>query len=321
MASLFNEDRDGLSPLGMCVAVGVGALAVSAIASAYMSAKAENDNPPVGKFADVDGVRLHYIELGEGEPIVFLHGNGTMLQDFASSGVLDFAAKSHRVFAFDRPGFGYSDRPADRTWTPAAQAKLFHKAFAQLSIVDPVVVGHSWGTLVALRLAVDFPKDVARLVLLSGYYYPSARTDTLVAAPGAIPILGNVIQHTIGPIIGRLAANSSIRKMFKPLLVSPKFSAAYSKEMALRPSQLKAVAAETAMMPAAVATILEHYKFLQIPVSIFAGDLDDVVDTEAQSLRLHNDLSNSKLHIEKGVGHMVHHAIPQKIAEALSASV
>ena len=320
MTSLFNEDQDGLSSLGKGVAVGLAVLAASAVASSYMAAKAETDNPPVGKFVEVDGVRLHYVELGEGDPIVFLHGNGTMLQDFASSGLLDLAARSGRVFAFDRPGFGHSDRPGDRAWTPSAQARLFHKAFQQLSIRHPVVVAHSWGTLVALRLAVDFPGDVARLVLLAGYYFPSVRADTFLAAPGAIPLLGNIIQHTIGPIVGRFFVNPSLEKLFSPRAVSPKFTATYSKEMALRPSQLKAVSAETVMMPAAVSMIDDHYASLQIPVSIFAGDMDDMVDTDAQSLRLHHGLANSKLHIEKGVGHMIHHAIPQKIADALATA-
>jgi pimeloyl-ACP methyl ester carboxylesterase len=316
MTSVFDEDSDGLSPIGKGIAIGVGALAASAIASAYLSSKAETDNPPVGNFVDVDGVKVHYLELGEGEPIVFFHGKGAMLQDFASSGLLDLAAKSHRVIAFDRPGFGYSERPSDRVWTPAAQAKLFQDVFAKLQIGKPIVVGHSWGTLVALRLAIDHPQDVARLVLLSGYYYPSARADTILSVPGAMPVLGNIIQHTIGPIIGRLAADSTIEKLFKPLQVPTEFTAAYSKEMALRPSQLKAVAEESAMMPAAIAEIGNDYKLLDVPITMFAGSLDDIVDTDTQSLRFHGALPASKLHIEQGVGHMIHHAIPKTIAAA-----
>lgn len=320
MTSFFNEDRDGLSTFGKVISVGVVALAASAVASSYFAAKAEADNPPVGKFVEVFGVRLHYVEIGQGDPVVFLHGNGTTLQDFASSGLLASAARSGRVFAFDRPGFGYSERPADRVWTPAAQAHLFHAAFEQLSIKNPVVVGHSWGTLVAIRLALDFPEDVARLFLLSGYYYPSARLDTVLAAPGGISVLGNIIQHTIGPIIGRISAGSAIRKLFSPRRVSPEFTAANPTEMAVRPSQLKAVAAETFMMPVAVSLTEDEYASLKMPVLIFAGDMDDVVDTRAQSSRLHDGLTNSTLHIEEGVGHMIHHAIPDKIADALMAA-
>lgn len=319
MNAIFNQQRQGLSTLEKGIVMGVAALATSAVANAVLSSAAEANNPPIGKFVEVDGVRLHYVELGAGEPVVFLHGNGTMLQDFMSSGLLNLCGKSFRAIAFDRPGFGYSGRPNDRTWTPAAQAKLFQKAFAKLGIVKPGVVGHSWGTLVAMRLAVDYPSDISRLVLLSGYYFPTLRADTLLSTPGALPIVGTCIQHTVGPLIGRLFANSSIEHMFKPLPVSPSFSASYSTAMALRPSQLKAVASETAMMPSAVESIVAHYKLVRTPVQIFAGEMDAVVDTSEQSVRLHESLSNSQLHIEKGVGHMVHHAIPEKIAAAIAA--
>jgi pimeloyl-ACP methyl ester carboxylesterase len=317
--SIF-KNRARAPSLAKGLAVGLTVLGASALASAALAAKAEQDNPPIGKFIVVDGVKLHYVELGQGAPIVFLHGNGSMIQDFAGSGVLELAAKSHRVFAFDRPGFGHSERPEDRNWTAEAQAKLFHQAFVQLSIRKPVVVAHSWGTLVALELAVAFPQDVAHLILLSGYYYPSLRADTVLSLPGASPLLGRAIQHTVGPLIGWLAANATIEKMFKPLAVAPQFAAAYSRAMALRPSQLEAVSAETAMMPAMAAALVEHYEKLNMPVSIFAGECDDIIDTQAQSGRLHSALGQSRLHIESGVGHMVHYAIPHKIMSELAAS-
>ena len=58
---------------------------------------------PQGQFLEIDGARLHYVERGEGEPLVLLHGNGSMIQDFESSGLLDKAAKKYRVIVFDRP--------------------------------------------------------------------------------------------------------------------------------------------------------------------------------------------------------------------------
>lgn len=57
-------------------------------------------------------MRLHYIDRGAGRPVVLLHGNGATTEDYAISGVLDLAARNHRVIAFDRPGFGHSERPA-----------------------------------------------------------------------------------------------------------------------------------------------------------------------------------------------------------------
>ena len=76
-----------------------------------MAATAERRNPPAGKFVEVDGVRLHYVEQGQGEPLVLLHGNGSMIQDFASSGLIQAASKTYHAIAFDRPGYGHSKRP------------------------------------------------------------------------------------------------------------------------------------------------------------------------------------------------------------------
>src|SRR5205814_10644312 len=65
--------------------------------------------PPIGKFVECNGVRLHFLERGNASSpvLVFLHGNGMMIQDFVTSGLLESAAKHYRVLCFDRPGFGH----------------------------------------------------------------------------------------------------------------------------------------------------------------------------------------------------------------------
>ena len=90
------------SPIGALkahpIAVGViAALALSALVNRYLAKKAERANPPIGRLITVNGVRLHYFERGTGTPLVLLHGNGTMIEDFQSSGLIDLAAKKHRV--------------------------------------------------------------------------------------------------------------------------------------------------------------------------------------------------------------------------------
>ena len=69
-------------PYAFAGAVTIAALAASALANRHFSMKAERDNPPGGRFLEVNGVRLHYVERGEGQPLVLLHGNGSMIQDF-----------------------------------------------------------------------------------------------------------------------------------------------------------------------------------------------------------------------------------------------
>jgi hypothetical protein len=109
-------------PYVVAAAVTVGALAVTALITQHLAKKAETENPATGLFLEVNGVRLHYVERGSGDPLILLHGNGSMIEDFETSGLIDLAAKNHRVIVFDRPGFGHSARPRNVTWTPDAQA-------------------------------------------------------------------------------------------------------------------------------------------------------------------------------------------------------
>lgn len=74
-----------------------GILAASALVNHQLARRAEQRNPPSGRFITVDGVLLHYTEQGEGMPLVLLHGNGSMIEDFASSGLIDLAARRYRV--------------------------------------------------------------------------------------------------------------------------------------------------------------------------------------------------------------------------------
>ena len=131
------------------------ALATMTAYNVYRARKTEREHPRTGRFVTVDGVKLHYIEKGEGSPVVLLHGNVVTSEDFQTSGVLDLLAARHRVIAFDRPGFGYSDRPHGSAWSARKQAELLREAFVILGINRPVVLGHSLGAAVALALALN----------------------------------------------------------------------------------------------------------------------------------------------------------------------
>ena len=72
----------GDHPYAAAAVVGVVALAISALVNGRLAKEAERRNPPKGRFLEIDGVRLHYVERGKGEPLVLLHGNGSMIQDF-----------------------------------------------------------------------------------------------------------------------------------------------------------------------------------------------------------------------------------------------
>lgn len=286
-------------------------LAAAGLAASFLYVQAkkravEHDNPPAGKFIDVDGVRLHYLERGEGPPLVLLHGNGLFADDFALSGLLGRAAQSHRVIAFDRPGFGYSERPSGTAWTPEAQARLVYQALHALRVERPVVVGHSWGTLVALAMALDFPKYVRAVALVSGYFYPTGRIDAPLASVPALPVLGQLLRYTVSPLAGRMMWPLLVRHMFAPAATPERFERTPA-WMTLRPSQLRASAAESGLMIPAARRLSQRYAELVMPVAIIAGAGDQICDAELHAVRLHGEISHSELVLESGVGHMAHY--------------
>ena len=304
-------------PYVVAAATALGALAVAALVNRCLAKNAENDNPPAGHFLEVNGVRLHYVERGSGVPLVLLHGNGSIIQDFESSGLIDLAAGNYRVIVFDRPGFGHSDRPRNVVWTPAAQAELINSALERLGISHAIVCGHSWGASVAVALALRYPKVVQGLVLASGYYYPTLRPDVVALSAPAVPLVGDVLRYTISPIVSRIMWPVLMTKIFDPRSVPKKFEG-FPKEMALRPSQIRASAAESALMIPGAFDFQDEYANLKMPVSIIAGEEDRLINIDEQSHRLHGNIAQSKFHRVPGAGHMVHQTATSSVMSAIN---
>ena len=298
--------------------LGAAALAALALGNIAVALWTERRHPPRGRFVDVDGVRLHYTDRGQGSPVVLIHGNVVSGEDFDTSGVAEHLIRSHRVIVFDRPGFGHSARPQGRLWTANEQADLLHEALRRLGVVRPIITGHSWGAIVALALASRHQADIAGLVLVSGYYFCTPRPDALLVGMGAIPILGDILRYTLSPLFGWLTMPLLKRLMFSPAPVTPRFQANYSAAMALRPWQIRATAMDALlMMPGAMALRCD-YRALALPVTIIAGDGDKVV-FPGGAKRLQSQIAGSILQIIEGAGHMTHHLVPGRIASAVDA--
>lgn len=298
-----------------------------ALRARAVAQRAEREHPPIGRFVQAGGVRLHIAEWGAaaggaGPPIVLLHGNGSMVEEFATSGLIEIlVARGHRVLAIDRPGSGHSDRPRDRAWTPQAQAAAVAEALAPLGVgrTPPVVVGHSWGALAALAMALDRPEAVGGLVLVSGFYRPVFRPDAAAYSTLAVPVLGDAVRYVLWPPIARLLAPLLIARIFAPNPVPPRFAAGFPLPMALRPSQQRAVAEETGQMVPAAAALARRHGELRLPVAIVAGTEDRMVGTRRHAVWLHRRLPGSTLMLVPGQGHMVHHGRPDRVADAIDA--
>lgn len=306
-----------ISPRTRYLLAAAAVAAASALVVRAAARRAERRHPPAGRFLEVDGVRLHYTVEGDGPPLVLFHGNGSMIADFAASPLVREAALRWRVYVFDRPGYGYSSRPRGRRFTPEAQADLFAKAFAALGLKQPLVLGHSYGALVATALGIRHPDAVRALVLVSGAYFPTPRPEAIMFGLPAVPVLGDLLRHTVSPLVGRLIWPALMRVIFGPRPEPESFRVGFPKGLALRPGTLRASAAETLNLVPAAAALAPRYKALRMPVVLVAGADDRMVDTATHSGGLHRLVPGSRLVVLPGFGHMVHHGASAAVAAAV----
>lgn len=123
------------------------------------------------KFIKADGVKIHYKEIGYGNSsLVMLHGMLGNLESWHQIAPL-LSSSGYRVTAYDRPAFGLTNRPAARKrnnpYTPEAQTAQAMQLMKKLGIEKPVLIGHSAGGNLAMRLAIENPASFKALILIS----------------------------------------------------------------------------------------------------------------------------------------------------------
>lgn len=307
------------------IAIGASLIGGTAIAAAIAARRmreharrAEAAHPPRGRFVEIGKARLHYLTRGRGSPVVLLHGNGALGEDFFASGLVDRLARRHRVFVFDRPGYGWSTLSGARAMSVEAQAALFAEAFRRLGIGRPVVVGHSWGALVAAAIGVLEPQAAGGLVLLAGYFYPVVPLDATIVALSAAPGIGALAHATVSPALIRAVWPRLTRRLFAPAPVPPRFRR-MPVELVLRPSHLATAAAELPGTLISVSRLAPRYGEIRLPVAILAGPGDREVPTERHSRRLARDIPGATLTLVPKAGHMIHYSALGEIVSAVEA--
>lgn len=292
--------------------VTLGALAVR---TAFDVRRAEREFPPVGTIAAIDGTKLHYIERGNGPPVVLLHGNPGFIEDFTLGRVnfVDELAKDHRVIVVDRPGHGYSERPSSAGTTPREQARLIHDLLASLGVERPVLVGHSWGGGLALIYAEQYPHDVSALVLAGTRAYPSRGRADPVYALNRLPLVGSLFRATLLPPVGQRLLQHRLTAAYAPDPVHPDHLAA-AHALWMRPGQVAATVWDTRNLQLALDNASTGYARMAIPVTIIVGDRDTGV---ADSRRLARAIPGAVLQLLPNTGHEIPLTRPAILAAAV----
>jgi pimeloyl-ACP methyl ester carboxylesterase len=254
------------------------------------------------KFVTVDGTRLHFLIKGAGRPVVLIHGNPGSGQDWTR--LFGPLAAHHKTIAFDRPGHGRSERPKQIDATVEVQARLLHDALKQLHVERPIVVGHSWGGALALVYAINYPKEVAGVVLVAPAVYESHDGVSLTSLP-TVPVIGDALNSMLTPLFGASVVRDELKKAFSPDPVPKKYLRSVLSEWT-KPKKVKAYSLDEASLNDSLKKFSPRYAEINsVPVSILAGDSDLIVSEKENAERLHQALPKSHLIVLPKTGHQI----------------
>jgi pimeloyl-ACP methyl ester carboxylesterase len=268
---------------------------------------------PTGQFISVEGTRLHYVEQGNGRPVLLLHGNAGFVQDW--SAVVPKLAAHYRVLAFDRPGHGASSRPSARHTTPDVQARLIHAALERLNAECPIVVGFSWGGGLSLIYALQYPGETCGLVLITPRAFPDGATRSLAYQLGRTPVLGDMFRHSVMLPIARRIIRDRLAAGYAPDAPLREHVAAAS-DMWSRPGQAEATVWDSRNLDDALRFYSLRYHEIAGPVVIVVGDHDR---PDRESIPLAKKIPGAELVLLPRTGHLVPHVRPQAVITAIDA--
>ena len=273
--------------------------------TAWTARQVEQKMPPRGRFIDIDGTRLHYLDEGSGPPLLLIHGLAGQVHNFAHS-LLGRLAHDFRVVILDRPGSGYSSRPNDALAPPTAQARIISRFCEALGLERPLVVGHSLGGTVALALALDHPQQVGALALIAPVTHQPERVpppfDGLAIGS---PLLRRLIAWTVATPLSISNRKRALATLFGPQPVPGDFATRGGGLLSLRPCAF--IGAATDLMAAGqdLVGMPARYKDLAVPVGILFGTEDRILDPALHAQGFVTKMPGAELELIEGGGHMI----------------
>lgn len=266
-----------------------------------------------GEFVEVEGVRLHFLSRGAGRPVVLLHGNSGFAHDFGS--VLEALDRTEfRALAFDRPGHGFSERPA-QDGAMSSQARLIRGALSSLGVRRPLLVGHSWGAALALSYALQYAGEVAALVLLAPAVYAEDVSYAAQRILVEMPVLSGLFIRASDTFI-RSEIKRTLERAFSPDALPLEYLHAAESVWA-RPNNVRAFMADEFDYNPAVKLLAPRYARVSEPTFIVTGDSDELVNPGRHAYPLHGEIGHSELVVLPAAGHMLPHTRPEAVVETL----
>jgi pimeloyl-ACP methyl ester carboxylesterase len=308
----------------MILVIVVAALAILALVTQAGVFALQRAYPARGRMIEVAGATLNVVDIGPrdapGPPVVMIHGASSNLEVMRRP-LGEMLARNHRVILIDRPGHGWSTRARLQDSTPAIQGRMIDAALQKLGVGPVVLVVHSWSGALGARMALDYPKRVAGLVMLAPVAYPWRGGVGWYTKLVAIPVIGPLLAYTITLPLGYFLAGPGARGVFLPQVMPDGFVGNTATGLLLRPREFLANARDIVTLRAAVEEQAPRYGDIRAPTVVISGELDKTVTTKIHSRQFAKAVPNAKLIVLPDVGHMVQNAVPELVISEIEAMI
>ena len=278
--------------------------------------------PAQGEMIEVAGATLNVVDIGPrdapGPAIVLIHGASSNLEAMRQP-LGDMLAARRRVILIDRPGHGWSTRAREDNSTPAIQGEMIEEALGKLGVGEVILVVHSWAGALGARMALDYPHRVAGLVMLAPVAYPWPGGVGWYNEVVTTPVLGPLLAYTITLPLGFFLAERGARNVFLPQTMPENFVGDTATPLLLRPREFLANARDLVTLKAAVREQAPRYAAIKAATVVISGDVDKTVSTSIHSRPFAAAVSDAKLIVLPGVGHMVQNAAPDLVMREIDA--
>lgn len=312
--------RTGKGLIGGAVLAAVSGLGLS-LYSSRIARHAEDVVPPDGRFLDVDGARLHYIDVGSqtGPTIVMVHGLGGQLRNF-SYALVDLLKDDYRVIAVDRPGSGYSTATGGGTPGIIGQGAIIADFIEKLGLDRPLLVGHSLGGAISLAVGLDHPERVRALALIAPLTQPQETVPDSFRGLARIPSGARLaFAQILGTPLSRLTAKKTLAGVFAPEAVPEDFVTRGGGVLSARPIAIAAAAADLGAVNDDLTAMVPRYGDVSVPTRILFGRQDAILDPALNGHRTAAAIAGAKIDTIEG-GHMIPITAPEACARFVRAA-
>ena len=268
------------------------------------------------KFIEAEGVRVHIATWGEGDQVLLIHGASSDMDVFLPT-VIPLLEPRYQLTAYDRPGMGFTLKRPPRAETLAVQAKVAAEVIVAMELKRPIVVAHSYGGAVALRLALDRPDLISGLVLIAPVAYDWPGGVSWYLYWSANPVIGGLFNAAAQPFTDA-AAREGVKGAFFPRLPPEDYFEKASVARATTPGAMRSNGLDLLAAKREVTAQQEQYSEIAIPVAIMVGDSDTVVSPSIHAEQLSHALPNVRLEVVQGAGHVPHEGEPNVLAALIA---